>query len=528
MNTKDKYYLWLGKASDLKDKNERRIYRFLEILPGFLSWFILAMAIFLSWFRPLWVAVFIISFDFYWLLRTMCFTLYTRSAIRKMKENEQTDWAAKLNSLNKVNRDKISKELTNISDWKDIYHLVILPMFKEPLEVIKPSFLALADCDYPKEKMIVVLATEERGGEEDQKTARLLEKEFSSKFFKFLITKHPSDIKGELAGKGSNEAWAAKRAKEEIIDCFKIPYENVIVSPMDVDSVIFPKYFSCLAYYYLISEKPTRTSFQPIPFFINNIWEAPALSRVIAFSSTFWHAANQERPEKHLTFSTHSMSFKALVEVGFWQTNVVSEDSRIFWQCFLRFDGDYRVVSLHYPISMDANAAKTFWRTLVNIYKQQRRWAYGAADIPYWLFGFLKNKKIPFFLKWQYGFPVFEGFLSWSTNAIIIFILGWLPLVLGAERFSNTLLSFNLPILTRNLLTLAMIGIVASAYLAITFLPSRPSQYGKWKYFIMVAQWFLIPVSLIIFGSFPALDAQTRLMLGKYMGFWPTEKVRKS
>jgi hypothetical protein len=32
---------------------------------------------------------------------------------------------------------------------------------------------------------------------------------------------------------------------------------------------------------------------------------------------------------------------------------------------------------------------------------------------------------------------------------------------------------------------------------------------------------------MIFFSSLPALDAQTRWMLGKYMGFWPTEKYRK-
>ena len=48
-----------------------------------------------------------------------------------------------------------------------------------------------------------------------------LKKEFGDKFYKFLITIHPQDIVGELAGKGANSAWAARQVKEQIIDSLK-------------------------------------------------------------------------------------------------------------------------------------------------------------------------------------------------------------------------------------------------------------------------------------------------------------------
>ena len=512
---KKDYYLRIGRAPDLKKLSERILFRMFEIFPGFLSWGVLFLAVYFSWKSPLLISIFIIIFVIFWFFRTIYFSLYLWISYRKMAEHEEIDWIEKLNLL------------SAIKSWKEIYHLIVIPMCKESLEVIRDNFKALEKTDYPKDKMIIVLACEERVKGQILKRVKEIEKEFSSKFFKFLITWHPADLPGEISGKGSNETWAAKKVKEKIIDPLKIPYENIIFSSFDVDTCVFPKYFSCLTYHYLTSEKPTRTSFQPVPLFVNNIWQVPVISRVFSFSSTFWHTMNQERPEKLVTFSSHSMSFRALLDVGFKQTNVVSDDSRIFWQCFLRYDGDYRVQPLYYPISMDANVAKNFFRTLINIYKQQRRWAYGVGDISYFLFGFLKNKKISFLKKLSLGLELIEGHFSWATSSIIIFFLGWLPLILGGPGFSQTLISYNLPKIISRVMTFAMIGLVSSIYLSFLLLPPKPPEYGRSKYLVFAFGWLLFPIMMVFFTAIPALDAQTRWMFGKYMGFWVTEKFRK-
>ena len=438
-----------------------------------------------------------------------------------MAEHEKTDWLGKLNQL------KVENYSLKIRDWSDIYQLVVIPMYQEPLVVVRDSFNALLKNDYPEDKMIVVLACEERVRKEVFETAQKVEEEFKNKFFKLLITWHPDDIAGEIIGKGSNETWAAKKAKELIIDPLKIPYERVVFSSFDVDTCVYPKYFTCLAYHYLTAEKPTRTSFQPVPLFVNNIWQAPVFSRIISFSSTFWHTMNQERAEKLITFSSHSMSFAPLVDIGFKQTNVVSDDSRIFWQCFLKYDGDYRVQPLYYPLSMDANVAKSFWQTLKNLYKQQRRWAYGVGDIPYFLFGFLKNKKIPLRRKFSLGLELIEGHFSWAVASILIFLLGWLPSFVGGFDFSHSIISYNLSTIVGRVMTLAMVGIIASCYFSLILLPPKPQGDSKFRYLIFAVSWILCPLIMVFFVSIPAFDAQTRWMFGRYMGFWATEKVRK-
>jgi hypothetical protein len=508
-----KEYIKIGFARDLKNSKDRRLFRFLEILPGTLSWTTLILMFILSWRAPVFVAFFIIAFDIYWLLKTIFLAFHQQFSYCRMKQNMKVDWLKKL-------------EESPLKNWQEIHHLIILPFYKEKIEVLKSTFNALMLSKYPLDKFIVVLAAEERAGEEAHKIAEQIEKEFKNKFFKFLITIHPQDIVGELAGKASNETFAGREAKK-IIDGLKIPYENIIVSSLDIDTQVFPYYFACLSFNYLTCPDPLHSSFQPVPMYNNNIWDAPAISRVIATGATFWHMIQQERSERMSTFSSHSMSFKALVEMDFWTTKNVSEDSRIYWQALLFYNGNYHNVPLHYPISMDANLADDFKTTVKNVFKQQTRWSWGVENVPYFTFGCIKNKLMPLRKKIYHMFYHWEAFWSWATNSLMIFALGWLPLFLGGDAFNRTMLSYNLPRLTRTLMSVATLGLFLSAFYTLKLLPPRPAKYSSKKYIWMILQWILVPIATIIFGSIPALISQTRLMFGKYMGFWVTPKNKK-
>jgi hypothetical protein len=504
-------YLKIATAQDLNDPRERRFFRFLEILPGAASWLTIILAVVLSWKAPFFMATFILVFDLYWLVRSIYFSFYLRLSYVKIGQAMKTDWQAKLKTL---------------PGHDDIYHLCLFTLCHEPYSVVKAAFESLVKSDYSKEKMIVVLSAEEKYRQFTQEAVEKIGKEFANVFFRFLITWHPSNLLGEIPGKGSNDRWAEIRAKEEIIDPLAIPYEKVIVSFFDVDSCVFPKHFSCLAWHYLTVTDPTKTSFQPVPFFINNLWESPPLTGILAFSSTLWPTINQGLPERLITFSSHAMSFKALAEIGFKRSNVVSDDSRVFWQSFLKYHGDYRVEPLFYPLPMDANVVQTSLKTFKNIYLQQRRWAYGAGEVPYVFYNFLKDKQISFKTKISWGLFILQSHWSWATSAILIFLLGWLPVVLGGQIFGGTLIGHTLPLFASRLMRLAMVGLVGFIYFYFAILPPKPKNVSRFKYLVFVVEWLILPFTMILFWSLPAIDAQTRLMLGKYMGFWPTEKHR--
>ncbi len=512
-------YLAYGRASDISDPRDRRLYRLLELQPGIFAWVTLIAVVAASYWLPVVASIFIIGFDIYWLIKTVYLSLHMSHSFRKMRANQRIGWMNRLPQTQTA-----SPDLSGVA-WSDIRHLVVLPMATEPYEVVRESFQGLLKTTWPLDKMIVVLATEGRIGDSARAIAKRIEEEFGHYFLRFLTTEHPDNIAGEIRGKGSNESWAGRKALM-LIDELGIPYRNVIVSVFDVDTVAPHDFFACLTWHYLTASSPLRSSYQPIPIFSNNIWHAPAFARVFAFSTTFWQLIQQARPEQLVTFSSQSIGLQALVDVGFWQVNVVSEDSQIFWKCLLRYDGDWRTVPLYYPVYMDANVAPTFWGTLVNQYKQIRRWHYGVENNPYFLFGFIKNKAISWRTKLAHTFNMIEKTHSSATNALIIFLLGWLPVTIGTGHFGSNVLSYNLPHITKTIMLLAMVGLISSAVISMIMLPPRPPNFGRFRYLWMVLQWLLFPVNFMLFGAVPALDAQTRLLLGKYMGFWVTPKSR--
>ena len=498
MNKQGDIPLHIGRAADLSGR-AYLLYRALEILPAALSWGTLIGVVLLSIYAPIIAAYLIIFFSLYWLLKTIYLSIHLRHNWKRILHNMEVDWTERLSNVK----------------HEHIWHMVILPFSTEPLEVVERSVKALAEAKGNKKRMIVVLAAEERCGESAQKVALAVKKHFEGTFGHILITTHPLGVVGEIIGKGSNATYAIEKARKQILDAHKIPYEDVLVSNFDSDTVAYPQYFQCLTWNFATAEDPLHASYQPVPLYNNNIWHAPALARVVATSSSFWQMIQQERPEKLATFSSHSTPFKALYEAGYWQTNMVSEDSRIYWNLFFKNNGRYRVVPIAYPVSMDANFTSSFWKTMINVYKQHRRWTWGVENIPYIIYQCIHNHAIPLRERLRIISFKIEGFWSLATHPLILLLLGWLPIVLGNRAFHVTVLSYNLPIAARTILTIAMVGLIVSAAISLTLLPPRPEGFGKPRFIMQVLQWILVPVTMVVFSAIPGLEAQTRLALGR-------------
>ncbi|MEI7740869.1 MAG: glycosyltransferase family 2 protein [bacterium] len=483
--------------------------RWLEIIPGALVWSAFVLATLAAFFAPLAAVVFIIIFDLYWLFRITFFTFSLIESWSRYRTESRRAWFDVL-------RQK--------PGWDSYYHLVFLPTYKEPIEVIRQTLEYLAVSTYPAARIMIVLAGEGRDAENFMACAEKMRAEFGSKFFKFFVTVHPAGVPGELPGKGSNLHYSGTETKREI-DALDLPYEKIIVSSFDVDTCVPAEYFSYLTFLYMSQPDPTRCSYQPVPLFSNNMWDAPAPIRVAAFGTTFWLMNELGRPESLMTFSSHSMSWKMLTDVGFWQNDMVSEDSRIFLQGLVHYHGDYRVVPMYIGVSMDTVEGKNYRESLSALYKQQRRWAYGVENFPFMVEKFSADPLMPWSVKARFIFFQLEGMFTWATAPILIFILGRLPLYVASS--DNDALIQSAPFTLQWIMRLAMIGVFASGILSFFFLPHRPEKHSRFRWLIMILQWAFLPITFVFFGALPAIDAQTRLMLGKYLGFNVTAKKRQ-
>ena len=532
----------------------RRAKRFWEILPGATTWTLLLMPAVFSLAWPAGLAYFVIVFDVYWLTNALVMGAHLWSGFIHMKRSMRMDWLDRLvktedlaawgGELERRMRlasgfeaRKLHEEWVEVErilrvpetqkPWRNVINAVIYAIYKEDYSVIEASVQACLESNYPKDRILLVLALEERAGQPAQEVGEKIRQNFADKFIDIIITTHPDGIVGEIRAKGANVYHAGHELKK-YIDAKGIAYEDVIVSCFDADTLPSRQYFANLTYKYVIDPERTYRSYQPIPLFNNNMWDVPMMNRLVAFGSSYWQIIESTRPYRLVNFSSQAMSLKTLVDIDFWDRSVVSEDSKQFYRAFYHYNGNHKVVPIFAPVSMDAVLGKNYWDTLKSQYIQKRRWAWGIEHLPYVMERFFTMRGVlTFYQRAIHPYRILVGHVAWGTASLLIAFGAWMPVWLNAD-FRSSILAYHLPVLARDLLSLTWIGIVLQAGIAMQLLPPRPARYGKTKMLEMIAMWLLMPISGILFGSFAAIDAETRLMLGKYLGFHVTAKERRA
>ena len=262
---------------------------------------------------------------------------------------------------------------------------------------------------------------------------------------------------------------------------------------------------------------------------MNNIWDAPAPTRIIAVSNSFFNVISTMRPHALRNFASHSQPLQALEAMDFWSRRTIVEDGHQYWRSLFFFNGDYAVLPIRIPIYQDAVIDETLFKTIKAQFVQVRRWYYGASDVAYAgsrLFVKRPQRVMPFWQLFPKFWRLLDGHVTLAIMAPLITFGAWVPMIMNTS--SHAMIAYNLLNVVSTVETFAMIGLIITVLVSFRMLPKRPARYRKGRNVLMLVQWILMPITSILYQSLAAYYAQTRLMLGKYMEkFDVTKKVVK-
>lgn len=497
---------------DFVRSHDSGVQRALEILPGALTWLALTSPIWLSFTLPFAVAYLILLADIYWLVSALRIAALIYIGYNKMRWAEKQPWQHLL-------------EKDYPGQWDKYYQFVLLPTYKESLEILEPTFNAIANSSYPHKKIFLGIGFESWDDPERVKTITDFLHKNEHRIGGVFITHHELQP-GEVKGPGTNRNCIVRNAMKEFAK-LKIDPKDVFATTLDADFVIAHEFLSGALHKYLSLPEDVRNkrSFTGVFLYNNNYWQAPTPMRVIATGTAFWQISEMVGSDKYIHFASLSINLQTLIDVGLWMPDKVNDDSGFYWKNYYYFDGDYKVVPHFCQISADAVLDTNLIKTFQNQYLQLKRWAYGVEHVPFIFRQYFKKTDMDFWDKTDKLTFIMWSYFKWGTLALFITFAGlFIPLI--NPDYAGSVVYYNLSVISSWILTAAFIGLFSTIYFNEKVAPPRPKNWSYFKKFWSYVQWVLVPIVLVSITTLPAIDAQTSLMFKRYIEFRVTNKSR--
>lgn len=419
------------------------------------------------------------------------------------------------------NEIKKLEELKNVvtASPDEIRHIIIIPHVKEPLEILRETVQKIKDQTFNTKQIVVVLAAEAADAN-GVKTSELLKEEFKDVFFDIWITNH---VLGpdEIVGKSSNMAWAGKQAALKIKE-LGWDFEKTMVTSCDADSKFPKEYFSYVTYSFLTNPDGKYKFFNAAMVLYNNIWRLPFYARVKNSMSTIYNVGRLVRTDKLVPFSTYTISFWMVDQIGYWTPWITPEDFHLFFKSLFKLKDRVSTVPIYLKIMSDSAEGEGHWETIKNNYKQERRWSWGISDDG-WILKNVLQKWGEYSLKVKYmaAHVIFDHVMG-PVGSLIILVGGNLPPLLNPS-FANQVIGVKLPGISSSVIQITIIFMVIVVFLDL-FLKPSPTNKSIFTRITSLFEWLIQPIAGIFLSMIPGLEAHTRLLFGKYLEYYVTKK----
>lgn len=519
--------------------------RLWNLLPISLSLFLASAAFWGPYRAPQVLAVGIVAFFAYWLVRSYAVAVSCVIGLHRIKKWKATNWLAKYCEWLPGH--------PGAEQWHWPRHMVIIPNYKESEEGLSRTLDGLAAQGNARQ-LVIVMAMEAREPEARAKATRLVTR-YRTHFAEMFATYHPAGLPNETPGKGSNEAWAAREAHIHLIENGGDDIGRYTVTSCDADAVFHPNHFEALNYLFLTAEDRYRTFWQPTIFNSNNIWDIPAPLRIMDGLSGINRLSNLVMPGSvKFPTSCYSLSWQMLNQVDYWDEEVIPEDWHIYMKCCFTLGDRVHVEGLYLPLGNDCVLTDSYIKTMKAHYAQSVRHAWGASDIPYaWRSGFNKQSPLGKKRKFLLAGAVTKVHSLWVSQWYIITLGNLFPIMatkyLGAkmpEWWTNPLGAFPGPtwrigemargdfsnpvggMMNLNpagaLVYFCLLPLIAMIIIEWRVRPPRPDYVSRKAAWAQLLVWPLMAPITFFFASLPALNAQLKLASGTGLIYRVAEK----
>jgi hypothetical protein len=489
--------------------------RLFEAAPGLVTWIlILAPAWIPIIFQlpgALAVAAAVLFFDIYWLFRSITVVTGVYSTLWRMRRDMAKDWLA----ICRQDR------MAGLTDPLQYYHLCVIPTYTEPYHVLERTVQAIVDSNYPPELKMVGIITRETDKPGWENVARLKEK-FGSQLRGFYHIKDPLEpgiVVGKSAAMNWGGRWMVRVLTEEGLDL-----DHVLITDLDSDYRVHPQYFAWISAHHAREPLRDYVIWQPVPLFHNNYWQVPMAVRIMSASTSQWQMFLHSRPHRLVAFSSYTCSLEFVRRVGYWDKDVIPEDSRFYWKAFFTFGKSFSVKSVYLPLYGDSPNSRDYASTHMSQYNQIKRWAWGITDVPYVLARLFKHPEIPLVLRIRRFLNLFLNHINWIFLPLLLMFGASVPLWVSMD-FSLTDVGQTLWSYSGILLTTTLSTVVFFLYFEILLQPPKPADWPLWKRGGVYVQYLAYPIVGLVLSVLPALEAHTRLLFGRYLEYRVTEKV---
>lgn len=510
---------------NLVEKYDKQIHRFLEIVPGFLTWSVLLSPVWLGILFPQLLVYILIALTVYWAYSATRHSIGMVKGYKRYMREMEEDWFKK---CREIDFSSLPEHETIPDSLSKVKHFILIPAVNEPYEVLKPAFESYYNQTFPKKQIVLVYTIEERSAQKTISTLRDIFSGRENEFGDVLIYVHPAGIPGEAIGAGAaNRTWGAKHAVADLKEKGE-NLRNYIFSTFDADHVLNEKFLSRLTHLYLRTDKRDNHFYQSaVALFDNNYWQVPIFMRIEATSVALGGLAEWSIKGKLKdTFAAYSASLQTLLDADYWDVSLGVDDQIFYWRAFFKRQGDFAGVPHYIPYSADAVMGHNFVSSCKSLYKQLVRWGWGVIDFPLSVKGFMKERTVPFGLKLAWMIRHMEKRVL-LIDSVFLITFGFALLTFANPDVKQATFAYSLPDIMSAILTVTLIFFIPITIIRFKLVKPMPENWPYWRKFLAVLEAPLVIVNMLSFSFLSHVEAQTRMLLGKKMkDLYHTPKIR--